>query len=466
MSDREHALKEHMQEEEIEKKPPKFTKNLVDFSVQTNLKSSRNTQKLILRPLVDPHLDGFVVLSPEDAKELTPDMIGFLQLESKAHKEPKIVKFEIDENVRSGEMCLSKELYDNLRIQTERVSVKIYPRKPVVIDNATLAVKPISGSDTFQIVASLRKNLTRLQTLLQNYVITEGLTITWPKLNAEMRVDRIDPPIMDLEQVSVFDFKKPKFLTLKPDGAVQFNTILIIDNSKSMIARDLEVRNVKSTVERIKAAFNNEKLDDFLSQFKDGNNVKRQSGAFFAALSYLSEKARIDMGEIVSMIVFADHAEVMKVDNKPYVITEARSKKTMNRLVEDIVDDLDEKIGVATNMAEAIEKCTEIIDNIPKSKRSNPLMIILLTDGFDTSQRLKEAVVETLAGNENIVLHAVGLGPYVNRKELVEISAICGGEFFLPDNLGELLDWYSCRAKDLSVRVSETHTTFDEEYYN
>ncbi len=466
MSDREHALKERMQEEKLEKKSIEFTKDLFDFSVQTSLKSSRNTEKLILKPLVDPNLDGFVVLSPEDAKELTPDMIGFLQLESRTHKQPKIVKFEIDENVRSGEMCLSRELYDNLRIQTERVSVKIYQKKPVVIDNATLAVKPLSGSDTFQIVATLRKNLTRLQTLLQNYVITEGMTITWPKLNAEMRVDRIDPPIKDPGQVSVFDFKKPKFLTLKPDGTVQFNTILIIDNSKSMIARDLEVRNVKPTIDRIKAAFNNEKLDKFLAQFKEGNNVKRQSGAFFAALSYLSEKARIDMGEIVSMIVFADDAEIMSVDNRPYVITESRSMKTMSKLTEDIVVDLDERIGVATNMALAIEKCSEIIENIPKSKRNNPLMIILLTDGFDTSQRVKEAVIETLAGNENIVLHAVGLGPYVNRKELVEISALCGGEFFLPDNLGELLDWYNCRAKDLSVRVSESHTTFNEEFHN
>jgi hypothetical protein len=452
-------LDEKLQESENKKQLLK--KSIVDFSRQTRLKSSRSDQQLVLRALVDQNLDGFVVLSPEDAKELTPDMIGFLKLTSRMHKKPKIVKFEVGEDISSGEMRLSKELYDNLKIQTERVSVEIFQEKPIVIDNATLAVKPLEGTDPFQIVAALRKNLTRLQTLLQNYVITEGMTITWPKLNAEMRVDKIDP-IKEPGQVSVFDFKQPKFLTLKPDGAVQFNTILIIDNSKSMIARDLEVRNIKKTVDNIKSAFNSDKLDNFLLQFKEGNNVKRQSGAIFAGLSYLSEKARIDMGELVSIVVFADEAKIMNVDNRPYVTTESRSKKSMNQLVDEMLFDIDDNIGVSTNMADAIEKCAEVIENLPRSKKKMPIMIVLLTDGFDTSQRVKEAVEEKLAGNENIVLHAVGLGPYVNRKELIEISALCGGEFFLPDNLGELLDWYTCRAKDLSVRISKSYTYLED----
>ncbi|MCK5157987.1 MAG: VWA domain-containing protein, partial [Candidatus Heimdallarchaeota archaeon] len=147
-----------------------------------------------------------------------------------------------------------------------------------------------------------------------------------------------------------------------------------------------------------------------------------------------------------------------RIENKPYVIADSRSKTGLNSIAEQVLGDLEDKMGAGTNMASAIEASEEIMKNLPRSKRKWPLMIILLTDGFDTSKRVREAVRNTYSKKENVVLHAVGLGPFVNKQELIEISELCGGELFQPDDLGELLQWYANRAKDLSIRLAETET--------
>ncbi|MHA1213003.1 MAG: vWA domain-containing protein [Candidatus Heimdallarchaeota archaeon] len=303
--------------------------------------------------------------------------------------------------------------------------------KAIKISELTLSISPLSGNDSFNVMSSIRRDVDKLREFLESYDIQEGIELNWYENNAAIRVTDISPSITS-DEIASYDISEPKVLTLRPAEMIHFNTILIVDISKSMNGRDLEVSNVKSEVAKIKKAFTFEKLHPFLEQFKEGNNVTRKAGAIFAGLLYLSEKARLCKGETVSIITFADKAEALNLDAKEYVVTESRSRKTLNRMAQLMLEEVDESIGMATNMAQAIEKSKRIMNALPRNKRKQPMMIILITDGFDTSQRVNEAVIDMFTENDNVILHAVGLGPFVNKKELQEISRYCGGEFLLP----------------------------------
>ncbi|NHJ32074.1 MAG: VWA domain-containing protein [Asgard group archaeon] len=419
---------------------PEVPKELRKLSLKIELKSEQN---------------GFAKLSVNDARKITDKDTGLIIVESTTSEISRASKFKIDEQQKDGHIQIGEEIYKSLNCNDERLFIRFYSGDPIRVDNVTLAVSPISGNDIFHTVGTLRKSIAKLKKFLESYTVFEGLTVKWKERNALIKVAKISPALYE-NDVGIFDFTKPRVLTIKPDGAMQFNTILIMDISKSMNGRDLEVKNVKSAIERIKAAFSYEELDEFLKVFKEGNNVQRKSGAIFAGLLYLSEKARIGIGETVSLIMFADSAEVIRIENKPYVITDSRSKGALNSIAEQVLVDLEEKMGAGTNMASAIEASGVIMKNLPRSKRKWPLMVILLTDGFDTSKRVREAVSNTYSKKGNVVLHAVGLGPFVNKQELIEISDLCGGELFQPDDLGELLQWYTDRAKDLSIKLAET----------
>jgi uncharacterized protein YegL len=417
----------------------------------------KELRKLHLRVEFNSEQNGFTKISVEDARKITDKDSGLVILESTTSEISRASKFLIDEEQKEGYVQVSEEIYKSLNCEDEKLFLRLYTEDPIRVENVTLAVSPLSGNDIFHIVGSLRKSLAKLKKFLQSYTVFEGLIVKWKEKNALIKVSKISPALYE-NDVGIFDFTKPRVLTIKPDGAMQFNTILIMDISKSMNGRDLEVKNVKSAIDRIKNAFSNEELDEFLKVFKEGNNVQRKNGAIFAGLLYLSEKARIGIGETVSLIMFADSSEILRNENKPYVIMDSRSKKALNSMAEQVLVDLEEKMGAGTNMASAIEASAEIMKNLPRSKRKWPLLVILLTDGFDTSKRVKEAVRNTYSKKENVVLHAVGLGPYVNKQELIEISDLCGGELFQPDDLGELLQWYMDRAKDISIRLAESES--------
>lgn len=410
-------------------------------------------EELSLRIETRSNLNGIAIISKNDASKLLVEDGGILVAEDPITGAFCAMKARIDEKQSAGVIFLDEEVYAASGIGSDEAMVKLYTKQVISLDKVSIAVSPLSGDEMYPVLADMRRSLFALKKHLDNYVVFKGLTLRWKEKNVSIKVLDTEPEI-SIGDVAIFDFVKPRVLTLKPDGVVQFNAILLIDISKSMIGRDLEVRNVRAAIEGIRSAFDYERLDDFLTQFKEGNYVQRKSGAAFAGLLYLSEKVGRGFGETVSIITFADEAEILEVDGKPYITASSGSKGVLDKLAGLVIENVEDKLGVATNMAAAIEKCDEVIRNLPRSRRKHPVMIVLLTDGFDTSQRLREAVLEHLAGKENIVLYSVGLGPFVNKKELQEVSDLCDGEAYLPEDLEELLEWYGKRARDLTIQLS------------
>lgn len=430
------------------------TQEIIGLPTTTKrLPFTREPEELSLRIETRSNLNGTAIVSKIDASKLMVEDDGILVAEDPITGAFCAMKTRIDEKQHTGLIFLDEEVFAASGIGSDEVLVKALASSVISLDKVTLAVSPLSGDEMYPVLADMRRSLPTLKKHLKNYVVFKGLTLRWREKNVSIKILETEPEI-SVGDVAVFDFTKPRVLSIKPDGVVQFNAILLIDISKSMIGRDLEVRNVRAAIEGIRSAFDYERLDDFLEEFKEGNYVQRKSGAAFAGLLYLSEKVGRGFGETVSIITFADEAEILEVDGKPYITTATGSKGVLDKLAGLVIENVEDKIGVATNMASAIEKCDEVIRNLPRSRRKHPVMIVLLTDGFDTSQRLKEAVQQYLVGKDNVVLYSVGLGPYVNRKELQEVSDLCGGEAYLPEDLEELLEWYGKRARDLTIQLS------------
>ncbi|MBY8992365.1 MAG: VWA domain-containing protein, partial [Candidatus Lokiarchaeota archaeon] len=81
-----------------------------------------------------------------------------------------------------------------------------------------------------------------------------------------------------------------------------------------------------------------------------------------------------------------------------------------------------------------------------------PNMVVLLTDGIPTDQELFLSEVKKLSDNPNVVTYIVGLGN-PDRELMTRAASLCGGEYFEPEDAGELLIWYSKRARDLTVKL-------------
>jgi Mg-chelatase subunit ChlD len=117
-----------------------------------------------------------------------------------------------------------------------------------------------------------------------------------------------------------------------------------------------------------------------------------------------------------------------------------------------IVDRIGNSYGQATNMGSAMVQAHQILDEFEKMNPDQPTMVILLTDGIPTDGTAFFDEIKKLADNPNVVVYIVGLGN-PDDALMARAAALCGGEYFKPEDAGELLIWYSKRARDLTVKL-------------
>ena len=117
-----------------------------------------------------------------------------------------------------------------------------------------------------------------------------------------------------------------------------------------------------------------------------------------------------------------------------------------------IVDQIGNAYGQATNMGLAMLKAQEILFEFESINPDQPTMVVLLTDGTPTDGNDFFEAVKLFADNPNVVIYILGLGN-PDRELMTRAAVMCGGEYFEPADAGELLIWYSKRARDLTVKL-------------
>jgi len=117
-----------------------------------------------------------------------------------------------------------------------------------------------------------------------------------------------------------------------------------------------------------------------------------------------------------------------------------------------IVDRIGNAYGQATNMGQAMIKAHQVLSEFERMSPDQPTMIVLLTDGIPTDGDDFFKSVKAFAENPNVVIYIVGLGN-PDDELMIRAASLCGGEYFKPEDAGELLIWYSKRARDLTVKL-------------
>lgn len=347
---------------------------------------------------------------------------------------------------------IEDEIYEATGIGSANVIVTHNTAAIIPLQSLTLGISPLTGDGMWDIISTVRNNKDELKKWLSQYLIFKGLKLRWKDANAAISIIETIP---DLKGEILAEPKLTSTLQLRSEGLVTFNAILIIDISSSMLARDMEVKNIAPAIEGIRSAMDNERVRNFLKFFKEGIMVSRRLGATFAALLFLSEKVGRGFGEKVSLIRFADVAEILDF-NGPFFDSASGKHGILETAANLIVEKIGEEQGTATNMGDAIAGAHYVFTEFEKiegPESNKPCMIVLLTDGYPTDgNKFQVAVENYFVNNPNVVFYIVGLGN-PDRKLMQDIAVRCGGEYFEPEDMGSLLIWYSKRARDLVVKL-------------
>ncbi len=397
-----------------------------------------------------PEMGGFIEINHRNAMSLEVKERDILAFEDDLTGAFGAGKVRFNPDVPDNKVIVDQELIEASGIGSDEVELKKNIRQIIPLQSLELGVSPITGENIWEIISQARNNMDIIKQWLANYIIFKGIKLRWKRANTAIEVLNTVP---DLTGDVLASITPTTTIELKPTGLVTFNAILIIDISRSMMARDVEVTNIGPALEGIKAAMQDREIQEFLAKFKPGVNVPRRMSAAFAAVLFLSEKVGRGFGEKVSIIRFADEAQILPMPGgKLWMDSSSGQKGELEACARTIVDQIANAYGQSTNMGQAMEKAQQLVDMFTADNPEQPTMIVLLTDGAPTDGNAFMESIKKLSTNQNVVLYIIGLGN-PNDDEMKKAAALCAGEYFKPEDSGELLVWYSKRARDLSLKI-------------
>ncbi len=396
-----------------------------------------------------PELNGFCQVSPRIMHSLSMQPGDIIAFEDELTGAIGAAKVQIDERMPSNQIIIDSEILEASGIGSYEVIVRKNPRQIINLQSINLGISPIKGENMWELVSTIRQNVEALKNWLMNYIIFKGIKLRWNTANIACSVIDCIPDLTG----DIFAQVTPNTtLSLSPTGLIPFNAILIIDISRSMMARDVEIRNIAPAIEGIKAAMYSPEIQEFLKKFKEGISVPRRIAAAFAAVLFLSEKVGRGFGEKVSVIRFADESQVLPFQGGLYMDSASGEKGVLEDCARMIVDRIGNAYGQATNMGAAMLAGREVLYIFEQINPDQPTMIVLLTDGVPTDVDNFLESIKQFSENPNVVIYIVGLGN-PDDKLMNRAASLCGGEYFKPNDAGELLIWYSKRARDLTVKL-------------
>jgi hypothetical protein len=409
----------------------------------------QKASEIMLEVQSQPNLLGYCLLSPRTQHILslrTDDIVAF---EDELTGAIGAAKVEISEATPVNMITIDSEILEASGIGSFEVKVYKNLRPVIPLQNVSLGISPISGENMWEIISTARQNVDSLKGWLSNYIIFKGIKLRWSAVNIACSLLNTVP---DLTGDIFAQITGNTAINLTPTGLIPFNAILIIDISRSMMARDVFVTNIAPAIEGIKAAMESREIQEFLVHFKPGVNIPRRIAAAFAAVLFLSEKVGRGFGEKVSVVRFADEAQILPFMDSFYMDSASGKKGVLEDAARMIVDRIGNAYGQATNMGQAMAKAHQVLIEFDKMNPDQPTMVVLLTDGVPTDGDDFFKSVKLFAENPNVVIYIVGLGN-PDRELMIRAASLCGGEYFEPEDAGELLIWYSKRARDLTVKL-------------
>ena len=425
-----------------------YSQQIVVFSTEPPIQKA---SELMLEVMSQPNLMGYTLVSPRIQHTLSLVQDDVLAFEDELTGAVGAGKVEILESVPDNTIIIDSEILEASGIGSFEVKVYKNLRPIIPLQNVSLGISPISGENMWEIISTVRQNVDSLKGWLANYIVFKGIKLRWNAVNIACSILSTTP---DLTGDILATVTENTAINLSPTGLVPFNAILIIDISRSMMARDVLVQNIAPAIEGIKAAMESKEIQEFLKHFKAGVNIPRRISAAFAAVLFLSEKVGRGFGEKVSVIRFADEAQILPFGNSYYMDSASGKKGVLEDAARMIVDRIGNAYGQSTNMGSAMIKAHQVLSEFDKLSLGNPqpTMIILLTDGIPTDGDDFLKTIKIFAENPNVVIYIVGLGN-PDDEMMTRAAILCGGEYFKPDDAGELLIWYSKRARDLTVKM-------------
>jgi hypothetical protein len=382
----------------------------------------------------------------------------------------------IDANISKGSVASSRDLTFQLGIDDGfNCYVDIIKKDPVKLERIVLIIDSI-GDSSIDLARFLSDDRDEIINNLTGKLIRKSTPFPLPDLGIVVEVSDSSP---ELEADDFSIFKDINDIRITQKFGSYFNGILLIDASDSMLSEkpDKTMTTIKNEEFLKQLCEIGDEVEKFINERISGRKtIRRFDAALLAILGFFRVKVAKGSGEKISIILYSEKAEAVKIKNdsgemSSWISGGTDSEKNQRLLMSAIMSDVGRMESGQTNLDAALREAKRIADlmseeeskDLSRAKDAegnpiqNPLVIMLLTDGKRTVGGAPVPIARDLFKNrKKTILHTIALGDDVEEEELKEIANICRGKYHITNDAQELFMFYDKEASDFSTIKSRS----------
>ncbi|MEW5760519.1 MAG: vWA domain-containing protein [Candidatus Thermoplasmatota archaeon] len=403
-----------------------------------------------------------IALNPKDAEELGLDVGDICKIIDETYLELGAAKTVVDQKLKQGFFATDEALADSLTIEEgfDYILEKYMGIFDLPLEKLTVEITDIGTAK--DVGRTVTTEHSEVEQFLRGRVVHKGLKLRWKEKGIIMEIKETTPDIKSGEYIIFGDVARIELYA----AGTPFNGILLIDMSASMKERDMPVNErVLPMLTSLHNMAENAmpEVRDYIIELEKAKTIRRLDSAAVSAMLYLAEKVARGQGEKTAIITYSDDAKPLtyriKGEEVPwYDIARGGIKEEREEAAIVIGDALFMRMEQAesknTNMESALLKAKEIADQMEgieikqQDGKTNPIMIILLTDGEYTMGKSPVSVVQRYFANRpKTIIHTIGIGEDADEAVLRRCAEVGKGEYCKAKDLERLLEFYSKHAK-------------------
>ena len=409
------------------------------------------------------NIEGRAYMHPEDITSVGVEEFDYLKLTTEWEDWGAAQILSSDE-VELGTIAVDNSVLSSANISNgDSVEVEKAPMA-AGIKSIQLGIEPLAGQEVEEALLWIATEFEQLSNILRNRPVFGGLQIAWedcPIGSITVRFMGAVPQIAEGEIGIVDPTGREIEINIQPYTEMSFNAVLVLDVSGSMQKKDMKVKNISGALEGLRRGLEeSEDLTNFMDKFQDGNKVSRVDAAAMAIMLFMSLKIAKGWGEQVQLLTFSGEVEKFVLGESPVISCVGETKKAgIENIITHVVQKTAESTGL-TFLSGALDQAYKSIKEFelnPAINKTNPTMIIVLTDGNPNKGNGLgvnpiPVVRDHVAQLPEVVLYAIGLGE-ADRLMLRRVGEIGRGGSLMADDLETLIDFYDSLAQNFQMVV-------------
>ena len=339
-------------------------------------------KELTLKPKLNSDMVGKVRINFRNSRALgikNGDVVALTRI-NVPNSRSTYSKVQVEANISDEAIEIDPNLLGKNIRSNDLVSVNKRMKKIVNLKKLYLGAELWrQTSESYNlIISNIQSKKESIKIFYLNYLIFPGLQVEHPDFQAIFKFKSCSPALGPQEIGKVTANSE---IEIEIEGILPIDTIMVIDLTRSLLARDIHVGENYNDALKVEKFFQKLSLDSPFVKITKNTQLSRLSSISLFFYLYLLEKISRKLDERISVLVFSDKEEIIQnINQDEWLNTNIYSTSVLVSFIHNLQEKLQLESGNFSHFNSPLKDTRRLLKKMGSDKENRPRKLMLFTD--------------------------------------------------------------------------------------